>query len=365
MGVRDGAGDGEGGGTADGAGPTDDGTSAGPTVDGLPGGLTPIEEQLLAAFRSLAPQDNLQWGFDDAMRRLSEPRPIEETVGVWEGLPPELWQRGRAGQVGERIAGRPTNAVARILAEDARRVTAAAVEAASRTAWDGLRYLAARVELLEGRAAGATSVVRDLEALAPVPDLGEVTATLGSWFRSTDTSRPVFHGDCGDGGLLAALAARGFDTDGAEPDAATVWRTSEAGGGGGSGGGAGTDGRDAAGPSPLRLSTTIGALGHLEDGSLSGVVLSGCIDRADVAGSLVLLAEAVRVAGPGATVAVLAMDGAAWDAGCTPPARDLLPGRPLHPETWLLLLERSGIEALEWTRPSDGTVHVVAGTRSS
>ena len=316
--------------------------------------------ELLRAFRSLSPQDNLQWGFDDAMRRLSEPRPIEETVGAWTGLPSELWQRGRATQVGERVAGRPANAVARVLAEDARRVTAAAVESASRATWDGLRYLAARVEVLEGRAAGASSVVRDLGSLAPTPDLTEVTTNVDAWIRSPDPTRAVFHGDCGEGVLLASIASRGFDVVGAEPDAGAVWRAldgEEPAGGGGPGttGARGGGGPGPAGSRDIRLAPTIEALGGIDDRSLSGVVLSGCIDRADVTGSLLLLTEAVRVAGPGATVAVLCVDPAAWDASCPLPGRDLLPGRPLHAETWLLLLERSGVEELQWVRPTDGT----------
>jgi len=100
-------------------------------------------------------------------------------------------------------------------------------------------------------------------------------------------------------------------------------------------------------------------LTSLRSGSVAGVVLAGCVDRLDLAEKVVLLREAVRVTASGGSVVVLASDQEAWDRALAPPARDLLPGRPFHPETWMLLLERAGARAVEWHRPERGSVHAV------
>jgi len=360
MGVRDGAGDGEGGGTADGAGPTDDGTTAGPTVDGLPGGLTPIEEQLLAASGAWLPGQP-----PVGVRRRHAPAlgapSIEETVGVWEGLPPELWQRGRAGQVGERIAGRPTNAVARILAEDARRVTAAAVEAASRTAWDGLRYLAARVELLEGRAAGATSVVRTWRPWRRCRTSGR---SRPRWDRGSAPPTPAGRSStvtagtaaCWPPGRLGLRHRRrrtrcGDRVRTSEPAGRWLRR------------GRRHRRRDAAGPSPLRLSTTIGhsAIWRREP--------VGCgPERLHRPGRPGRQPGAAGRGRPGGrTRGDRGRPGHGrrrWDAGCTPPAGTSC-GSPAAPRDLAAAAGAVGDRGARVDPSVDGTVHVVAGTRSS
>jgi len=66
---------------------------------------------------------------------------------------------------------------------------------------------------------------------------------------------------------------------------------------------------------------------------------------------------------PGGTVVVLARDQAAWDAEIAPPVRDLLPGRPLHPRTWALVLARRGLADTEVHIADRGTVHAVVARR--
>ena len=62
------------------------------------------------------------------------------------------------------------------------------------------------------------------------------------------------------------------------------------------------------------------------------------------------------------TIVVFTTDQAAWDQALPVPARDLLPGRPLHPETWAWLLERAGATDVACHRPTSGPLHaVVAG----
>jgi hypothetical protein len=58
-------------------------------------------------------------------------------------------------------------------------------------------------------------------------------------------------------------------------------------------------------------------------------------------------------------VVVLATDQEWWGRQLAPAARDLAPGRPLHPETWSILLRRAGASRPDWHQPQRGTVHAV------
>jgi hypothetical protein len=64
----------------------------------------------------------------------------------------------------------------------------------------------------------------------------------------------------------------------------------------------------------------------------------------------------------GGVIVLMPTDQAAWDEGLSHPARDLSPGRPLHPETWSLLLRRFGAGGIVWHRPSTGQVHAVVAS---
>jgi hypothetical protein len=95
------------------------------------------------------------------------------------------------------------------------------------------------------------------------------------------------------------------------------------------------------------------------DRSVAGVVLAGCVDRLDLVAKVGLLEQALRATRAGGAVVVLTTDQAVWDQGLSRPERDLAPGRPLHPETWTLLLRRSGADDVAWHRPRTGTVHAL------
>ncbi len=97
----------------------------------------------------------------------------------------------------------------------------------------------------------------------------------------------------------------------------------------------------------------------LPDQGAGGVILVGCVDRADLPGQLELLDQAIRVTVTGGTVVVLTEDQDTWEASLSHPARDLARGRPLHPETWMFLLRRSGVGDPQWHRPSTGDLHAV------
>ena len=311
--------------------------------------LAPEERALLAAFDRLRPQGSLRWGFDDALRRVDEPNHASAAEAEpWRGLPADLWDRGRSAKIGERFVGDVASVLAELLAADSRAVADAAVGAVNGdrfvATWDALRYLSARVEALEARIDPVAAETTELAL--PVPDLREWAERVVGWCAPVGERRTVVAGELCDGTVVDALARAGPMVRGVDPDGPRIWEAFAAAG---------------SGPDPidLVLEEVGDHLTSLRSGSVAGVVLAGCVDRLDLAEKVVLLREAVRVTASGGSVVVLASDQEAWDRALAPPARDLLPGRPFHPETWMLLLERAGARAVEWHRPERGSVHAV------
>lgn len=142
--------------------------SPSPEVDG-DDILLPDEAELLAAFDRLRPQGSLAWGFDDAMHRLVDRAEGRVPPLPWDGLPDDLWERGRSARVGQRFVGDVAGVLAEALAGDTRRAVDAAVGDGLGAAWDALRYLAARVEQLERRVDPLAELVPDLAATVPRP----------------------------------------------------------------------------------------------------------------------------------------------------------------------------------------------------
>lgn len=336
------------------------------------GDLSPDEVELLAAFDRLRPQGGLAWGFDDAMHRLGDRAEGKVAPVPWDGLPDDLWARGRTAKVGQRFVGDVAGVLAELLAADARRVASATVEDGLTAAWDALRYLAARLDRLESRNDPVAELLPDLAAQVPVPDLAEWVGELAGWLGPAHRELPVVVGEADSGALTRALATAGHRVMAVEPRGAEAWRAME-GAGQGPGGaeagrGVGAQGRAPAGDGARAGEATTVVLGEVLDilgiapaGSASGAVLTGAVDRLDLAGKLSLLHHAVRVVRPGGVVVVLTTDQVAWDEAVPVVARDLAPGRPLHPRTWLLLLGRLGVDEARWHRPSGGVVHAVVG----
>jgi len=292
-----------------------------------PGAMGPDEAELLAAFDRLRPQGSVRWAFDDAVRRVDRPD-LDSSAGAlpWRGLPDDLWERGRSAQVGKRFVGDVARVMADILAADARAVADVAVDAVNGdrfvATWDALQYLSARVEALESRVDPLGLEVAEWPG--PPPDQRAWADAVGGWFTGAALSGgPVVVGESGDGTLAMALHAAGRAVRAVDPRGAEVWRAFH----------------DEPGP----------------DGTAVEVVL----DRADLAGKVALLGDAIRVTASGGAVAVLTTDQQAWEASLPAPARDLARGRPFHPETWSLLLARLGAVAPEWQRAPSGTVEAV------
>jgi hypothetical protein len=314
--------------------------------------LSAAEEELLDAFARLAPAGSHRWNFEESMSRLNpQPPPAPPSaVHPWTGLPPEVWAHGRSAQVGQRMVGEVLAAVADLLAADSRATVTDVAQAQAlatghqiTAAWDALRFLAARLERLERRGDVVSDLFPDLSGDDPEADVGPWADRLSSWFTPPVVEGPVVHGESGDGTLLGALAAAGYQADGIEPRAARVW--ADAG-------------------NAVALGEVADRLADRADGELAGLVLSGCIDRLDLPGNLLLIELAMSKTAPGATVAVLPTDQQAWSDARSVTVLDLAPGRPLHPETWTAVFDRVGLVDVHWHPPEGGEVtHAIVGRR--
>jgi hypothetical protein len=311
--------------------------------------LSAGERELLAAFERLSPQGSLQWGFDDAMRRIADPG-TESITAPWKGLPDDLWERGRSALIGQRFVGDVAGVMAELLAADSRSVARGVADGRFLAVWDALRYLAARVERLEARVDPLG--FEAAEQAVPVPDPTEWVEQLPGWLEVSEQTRPVIVGESGDGGLLDALRRAGLRVRGVEPRGESVWR-SIASDKEGSATGGGTDG--------VEMAEVVDLLAGLPGGAAAGVVLLGCVDRLDLVAKLELLDQSMRVVVPGGAVVVLAADRSVWDEALSVPERDLARGHPLHPKTWELLLHRAGAVEVVSHRARSGTVHAVVG----
>lgn len=303
------------------------------------------EQAILDEFARLAPEGTIGWAFDDSMRRLSSPGERSTWIEPWPGLPPDLWARGRGTRASERILGDVLKAVAQNLTEYTQRL----VDDVRRTApeesavFDALRFLAARVGRLE--AAADPLGIRPAELALATPDLSEWAGEVVSWLGGMHPL-PVVVGELTDRSVFEALVASGASVDGVDPRGAVVWAAEQ-------------EAAAVATKVDVTLADVVDHLQGLAPNSRSAIVLSGCIDRATVAGNVDLADAALRVLVPGGTLVLLVSDQTAWDAGLESTVRDLLPGRPLHPETWAMILARRGVDAPAVHPADSGAVHAL------
>jgi len=331
---------------------TDPGTSeTSGRSDGEPRTVLPADERgLLDAFDRLRPQGTLGWNFDDAVRRLVEPIEAPGRPAGWGGLPADLWQRGRATQASERVLGD----VVQLLAQDLTEYTDRAVEESQqisanelaelrRSVFDAIRFLAARVEQLESSSdpVGLRAGQLDLPNFSGSEWSGVVAGRTAS--RS---DLPAMMGELGDDALLSALAGGDVRVEGVDPRGSVAWAADAKFGAG-------------SGQIDIVFADVADHLRSLPDASRGCVVLAGCVDRSDLARKMDLVDQARRVVASGGSLVLLVTDQVAWDDSLGPVVRDLLPGRPLHPQTWLAVLGHRGLTALQWKRATTGSVHAV------
>jgi hypothetical protein len=129
--------------------------------------------------------------------------------------------------------------------------------------------------------------------------------------------------ECGSGVLLSSIVSAGLDAYGVEPRADVADEALARG-------------------LEVRVDDTAAHLHSVAPGALGAIVLRAITERIAV-GELLLLVEtaATRLA-PGAPLVVCSLRRHAWGEGPTGVEADLVPGRPLLPETWEALLPELG-----------------------
>ena len=150
----------------------------------------------------------------------------------------------------------------------------------------------------------------------------------------------ALHVECGDGHLLAALVALGFEVEGADPGASMAAPGGEEG---------------------VVRAGALEFLGRHRRASLDALVLSAVTERLrpSTARALVHLAS-TRLRGGGHIAVLSALPDAV--AGDDPVASDLGQGRPLHPVTWCHLLARYGFSEIT-VHDGEGSTYAVAARR--
>lgn len=294
-------------------------------------------DELGAAFRRLRPQGSHRWNFGGAFRQLET---VVKRGAALAGTGAEAGAaaEGRRGSALSQLDRAVARAVAGRLDEAARRVVRqtvgpplADVHEALDATMEALRFLSARIDAIEDASARHREPVDGMAWLVPPPDLGPWTDRVVGWLASTAGTEVVV-GETGDGGLPRALASAGLRVRAAEPRGAMAWAS-------------------AADGVAVHVGPVVELLAAQPSDSVGGLVLAGVVDRSPVEELVDLLVTARDRLAPGAPVVVIGTAPTAWG----PVARDLLPGRPLHPATWSLLLGRHGFGDIE-TSATEPTV---------
>jgi len=276
--------------------------------------------ELAAAFARLSPQGDLRWntaaGFDALSAAVGPPAPSSELeVPVPEAPPPARRGWRQAADRLPRLAGSEA-------AEASRGPTPALVDVL-----EIFRFLLARVDHLEGALAAARAPVDGLAWLVEPPELAPWAKHLVELFGPGPAGGPLLHAECGGGALLAALAQAGLDVEGIEPRVPLAWDAHQRG-------------------LRVEVGEVAARLTARPEGTVGGLVLSGCVDRLPTEQLGHLVGQAVRCLAPGGRLVVLGSPPDAPELTWSPAAQDLVPGRPRHAETWALLLSRAGLEAV-------------------
>jgi hypothetical protein len=297
---------------------------------------------LAEAFRRLRPQGSDRWNFGDAFGRLESlvedtkaqpdaPTDPDPTGPAQEASPSSFAHRVFDRTVADRLQPwieERAAAAAQRATQEALADGLAAMAGGFDATVEAFRFLAARVEGLEDAAGRRRAPVDGVPWLAPPPDLSAWAGPLVRWLSDHGATGEVLHGECGDGTVAAALAEAGLRLRGAEPRGTRAWSAAAR----------GVD---------VHVGATEELLGALGPGTLGGVVLSGVVDRLPVEDLVALVELATDRLAEGAPLVVVSTSPDAARSGWDAVARDLLPGRPLHPETWALLLARAGYDQVE------------------
>jgi hypothetical protein len=298
--------------------------------DGGPDAHAAAAAALRAAFARLQPQGSDAWNFLAAFTHLGDrygpyhPGASELSKSLEAPAAPPArraaqWKRRLRQKTGRGGGhdGRGTIGAADAAGE------ATELALAMAQVVEAFRFLSARVRTLEQRLAYQDRPVDGPAWLMPARELGQWVEPVTRHIVARTPGGEVLHGDCGEGLLLCALEDAGVTARGAEPRGTVALGALERGG-------------------AVAVGEVAEELAARPSASLGGLVLSGVVDRLPLHSLLPLLAQARRALAPGAPIVVVASDPEKSTAGVSAVARDLLHPRPLHAETWNVLLHGSG-----------------------
>jgi hypothetical protein len=296
---------------------------------------------LHAAFDRLRPQGSDAWNFLAAFTHLGDrygpyqpgASDLSRQLEAAEHGPsggPGTWKQRLAHKAGLSASGPgPAGSVAGAGGQTE-------LEQAMAQVVEAFRFLSARVRTLEERLALEDRPIEGAAWLVPATELGRWVDPVAAHMAGASPGGDVLHADCGEGRLLDALAGAGVAARGVEPRGAVALGPLERG-------------------LTVELTEVADALAGRPPASLGGLVLSGVVDRLPLHAVVSLLARARVVLVSGAPIVIVASDpgqsGSQSGTWAGTVAREILDPRPLHAETWELLLQRAGFVSVA---PLDG-----------
>jgi hypothetical protein len=296
---------------------------------------------LQAAFTRLRPQGSDAWNFlaafthlgdrygpyhpgaSDLSRKLeAEQAPATGRNGTWTRR-----VRQRAGMGGSTGPAGPAGPVApvegRSGAPAGGATTLSEFEQAMAQVVEAFRFLSARVRTLEERLDREDRPIEGAAWLVPAAELGTWVEPVAARLVDATPGGEVLHGDCGEGALLGVLAKAGLTARGVEPRGSVALKALEEG-------------------HAVSMSEVGDELATFAPASLGGVVLSGVVDRVPLHALVSLLQRSREALALGAPIIVVASDPERSFERGDAVARDLVHPRPLHADTWSVLLQRAG-----------------------
>jgi hypothetical protein len=283
---------------------------------------------LHAAFDRLRPQGSDAWNFLGAFTHLGDrygpyqpgasdlSRRVEGQDHGPSGRP-GTWKQRLAHKAG--LAGAGRGSVGSVGGAGGQ----TELEQAMAQVVEAFRFLSARVRTLEERLACEDRPIEGAAWLVPAPELGHWVDPVAAHIVGASPGGDVLHADCGEGHLLDALVEAGVVACGVEPRGAVALGPLERG-------------------RSVALTEIADALAGRPPASLGGLVLSGVVDRLPLHAVVSLLARARDVLMLGAPIVIVASDPDKRGLWAGTVAQEILQPRPLHAETWELLLQRAG-----------------------
>jgi hypothetical protein len=276
------------------------------------GELSPeFERELDLAFARIAPAGAVEGDFDQLLAR-AEQQAFVDLVAPNDSARPGVPHV-------KRVVQKTVRWYLRYVVEQ--------ITGFSHTLTRAVRQLGDRVEVLERQSVP----LEELEA-ATQRATTQISTTWQTHIVAafTGTSGRVLHARCGRGDVVAELRSHDIDAYGVDPSSELVAL--------GTGDANGLD---------LRPDDELSHLRSLLPGALDGLLLSGCVDTLPRGAQIELVDLAATTLGRGGRLVLVVSTPQGWERTHSKIEVDLAGGRPMHAETWKLLLEERGFSHID------------------